>query len=351
MTGGASSFGIDEFQAAQLAIEDAGELEGHAFELVPGNDQGTGDGGATVAEKFVADPTIVAVVGHSFSEPTSSAMPIYASRFIPIMSPSSTRADLSQQGNPSFNRILLSDKSQADLGAAFISENLDAKSVAIIHDGTPYGQGLAEGISDGLRAVGINILVFEAITPGKTDYSEVLTKIAAMKPDAVFYSGYQPEAAVLASQKNVVGLSRVPFISGDGVFGSQFLDLAKSNAEGYYVIHQEDIPSSDNRARFDEAYKAEYGTEAGSLSGYTWLAYDAAMTLIQAVKKVAISSGNTLYIPRKALVEAVRGTKHFAGLTGIITCDTNGDCPTSSPFVVYQIQNGRFVQLPAIYQP
>jgi len=350
MTGDNSAFGIDAYQAAELAVKDAGDFNGRKFEAVQGDDQGTGDGGAAVANKFVADPQIVAVMGHSFSGATSNAMPIYAGKFIPMMGASDTRVDLSQQKNPAFNRLVSTDKFQGDLGATFLSKNLGAKNVAIIHDGTAYGQALAQGVSDDLKAANVNVVAFEAINPGETDYSAVLTKIAALKPDAIYFGGYQPEAAVMAGQKAAAGLKDVPMMSGDGVYGSQFLDLAKDNANGYYVS-QAGAPLSDARTKFDAEYKAAYGKETGSLSGYSWFAWDATNVLIAAIKSVGVVSGDTLYIPRKALMDAVRATKNYQGLTGTVTCDANGECATAPTFVVFQVQKGAFVQLAADFKP
>jgi branched-chain amino acid transport system substrate-binding protein len=349
MTGDNSAFGIDAYQAATMAVKDAGDFEGHAFEVVQGDDQGTGEGGAAVANKFVADPAIVAVMGHSFSGATSNAMPIYANSFIAMMSESATNVDLSAQGNIAFNRLVPTDKIQSVVGADFLSKNLGATKVAVMHDGTTYGQPLAQGVADKLEADGVEVVAFEALNPGETDYSAVLTKIAALSPDAVYFGGYQPEAAVLAGQKGAAGLD-VPFVSGDGVFGTQFLDLAKDNAEGYYVT-QPGAPESDARTKFDEAYTAEFGSAPGSLSGYTWFAYDATTLLIEKIKSVAVVSGDTVYVPRKALIDAVRGTADFKGLTGTVTCDATGECALPSSFLVFQVEQGEFKQLAADYKP
>jgi branched-chain amino acid transport system substrate-binding protein len=349
MTGDNSAFGIDAYQAGSMAVKEAGDFNGRTFGVEQGDDQGTGEGGAAVANKFVADPAIVAIMGHSFSGASSNAMPIYASKFIPMMSESATNVDLSTQGNISFNRLVPTDKVQGLVDANFLAKNLGATKVAIIHDGTTYGQPLAQGVKDNLEAAGVEVVAFEAINPGETDYSAVLTKVAALSPEAVFFGGYQPEAAVLAGQKGAAGLD-VPFVSGDGVFGTQFLDLSKDNGEGYYVT-QPGAPESDARAKFDAAYTAEFGAAPGSLSGYTWFAYDATNLLIEKIKSVAIVAGDTLYIPRKALVDAVRGTKDFKGLTGTVTCDATGECALPSSFLVFQVQKGEFAPLAADYKP
>jgi branched-chain amino acid transport system substrate-binding protein len=352
MTGDNSAFGIDASQGAALALKDAGEFEGHAFELAIEDDQGTGDGGAAAANKLAADPAVVAVVGHSFSGATNNAMPIYAEANIPMMSPSATRVDLSTLGNAAFNRVIATDKIQGAVATNFIMTNLGKTKVAILHDGTPYGQGIAEVVRDNVTAGGGEVVAFEALTPGETDYSAVLNKIAAASPEAVFFGGYQPEAAVLANQKAAANLGEVPFVSGDGVAGSDFLNAAGDNAEGYYVTNGAPPAESDARAAFDAAYLAEYGTEAGTLSGYTWHGYDAAAILIAAIEKIAVVGGDgNLYIDRAALVAEVRGTADFPGITATITCDENGECGSSANFAVFVAKGGAFEQLAADYKP
>jgi len=77
MTGDNAQFGVDISQGAKIALQDAGDIQGFKLELAVQDDGGTPEGGAAVANKFVSDPTIVAVAGHIFSGATDAAMPIY----------------------------------------------------------------------------------------------------------------------------------------------------------------------------------------------------------------------------------------------------------------------------------
>ncbi len=98
MTGGNASYGIDISQGATIAMSDAGDIEGWTFALDAQDDGGSAEGGAAVANKFAADPTIVAVAGHIFSGATSAAMPIYEKVGIPMLSPSATLPSLTTLG-------------------------------------------------------------------------------------------------------------------------------------------------------------------------------------------------------------------------------------------------------------
>ena len=344
MTGDNAAFGQDISQAAILAVSDAGQFEGFSFELVAEDDGGTAEGGAAVANKFVADPTIVAIAGHIFSGATAAAMPIYEAANIPMMSPSATNPPLTQSGSKVFNRCVFTDAAQGKFAATYLFNKLGVKKLAIMHDGQAYGQGLAAVVQTEFTALGGTVVAFQAITPGESDYSATLADIASKSPEALFYGGYTAEGVVIVNQMKQSGLGGVTFFGDDGTFGQDFLDRTGANGEGAYSTSL--IPAaSDAKAAFDAAYLAAYGQPAGKLSPYTWTAYDSAAVLIKAIKSVAVLSGGKLYIPRAALVEVVRNTKGYQGLSGEISCDATGECSASGP--VFQInQGGKWVEAP-----
>ena len=123
MTGGNASFGIDISQGGTVAAKDAGTWNGVTFELVAEDDGGIAEGGAAVANKFVADPAVVAVAGHIFSGATAAAMPIYEEAGIPMLSPSASNPPLTDQGSKVFNRIVFTDQTQPILPPSTFSRN------------------------------------------------------------------------------------------------------------------------------------------------------------------------------------------------------------------------------------
>ncbi len=101
--------------------------------------------------------------------------------------------------------------------------------------------------------------------------------------------------------------------------------------------------ASDAVTKFNETYQADFGAAAGSLSPYTWNAYDSAAVLVAAIKSVAFKGEDgSLYVPRGALVDAVRGTKDFQGLSGVLACDATGECNASGP-IFYIVKDGKWV--------
>ena len=331
MTGDNAQFGVDISQGAMIAIADGGDVEGFKFELVVEDDGGTPEGGASVANKLVSDPTIVAVAGHIFSGATDAAIPIYEKVGIPMMSPSATNPDLTAKGSKVFNRVAFTDTAQGKFAAEYLFNTLGFTKIAVMHDGQAYGQGLAAVVEARFKELGGEVVASEAVTPGETDYTAPLSAVAAKGPQAVYYGGYVQEAVVLVNQMGQSGLNDVVFFGCDSTYGADFITRSGANAEGSYSVALIP-PASPERTKFDEAYKAQFGAEAGSLSPYTWNAYDAASALVSAIKAVAFKGDDgALYVPRTAVTNAVRGLKDFKGLTGTLTCDAAGECNSTGP--------------------
>ena len=262
-----------------------------------------------------------------------------------MMSPSATNPDLTKQGSKVFNRLVFTDAFQGKSAAEYIYNTLKFTKLAIMHDGQAYGQGLAQVVNDTFTQLGGTVVAFQAITPGESDYSAVLADIASKKPQAIFFGGYTAEAVVVVNQLKQSGLTGVVFFGDDGTFGQDFLDRTGVNGEGAYATSL--IPAaSDAKTKFDAAYKTAYGTDAGKLSPYTWTAYDASAVLIKVIKDVAVlgDDGN-LYIPRSALVAAVRGIKDYQGIAGVVSCDATGECASSSP-VFNVVKDGKWSEAP-----
>lgn len=212
-----------------------------------------------------------------------------------------------------------------------------------MHDGATYGKGLATVVQTHFTELGGTVVAFTAITPGQADYSAPLAAVAAKKPQALFYGGYVAEGVVIANQMKQSGLSGVILFSDDGIYGADFISRAKANAEGAYATAPGGH-TSDAKTKFDAAYLAAYGQPPGKLSPYSWNAYNSAAVLIHVIEQVAVkgSDGN-LYVPRGALVDAVRHISGYQGLAGTVTCDPTGECSGTGP-IFFVVKNGQWVE-------
>lgn len=342
MTGDYASFGVDISRGAQIALDNHPEVKGFKVEFLVEDTQGTPEQGAAVANKFAADPQMVAIVGHVFSGSTEAAIPIYEKAGIVMVSPSATNPTLTQLGSKIFNRVVFHDNTQGQFAAKYIYDTLGVRKIATMHDGGAYGQGLAAVLGEEFQKLGGEVLGTQAITPGETDYSAPLAAVAALDPELVYFGGYDTDAAVLVSQMAGAGLQNVIFFGCDGTYGTNYLNLAGKAAEGTYSTYVP-IPESDKFEEFKAVYKEKFGEEQGKLSPYSPHGHDSMAVILAALDKVAVlQSDGSLAIPRQKLAATVRATKDFPGLTGNLTCSEVGECAAATiQFMV--VKDGEWV--------
>ncbi len=346
MAGDYAAYGIDISQGAQIAFDDFTSTTGWTIELVTEDGQGSAEGGAAAATLLASDPAVVAVAGPTFSDECEAGLPIYFAARIPMLSASCTRATLTEGSQDVFNRIPFTDDIQGAFAAKYLYEKLGVMNLAVMHDGGAYGKGLAETVAKEFAALGGTVVTTEAVVQGETDFTPVLTAVGALSPDAIFFGGYYPEAAVIVTNMEVAGLGDALFFSDDGIYGESFVELAGNAAEGSYAGAS--VTPEENAARlaFDNAYMAAYGDAPGALTTFTWHGYDIGAALLSVVDSVAIlgEDGN-LYIPREAMVAGVRALSGFMGFTGEITCNSMGECNALGP-TFFVVEDGAWVPAP-----
>jgi branched-chain amino acid transport system substrate-binding protein len=207
---------------------------------------------------------------------------------------------------------------------------LGVKKAATIHDGSPYAEGLANVFADVFSRLGGagSITAKEAIAPTDTDMRPVLTKIAAGKPDLIYYPIFIAAGGFVTRQaKEVSGLANVKLMGADGIFSPDFWKAAGDAAKGMYHTSPDLSPAALGPGYKIVLDKHQKRYNEKPLAPFHPHAYDAAMIIFAAIEKVGKkdSAGN-LYIGRKALRDALFATKGYKGLTGTLNCNEFGDC-------------------------
>jgi branched-chain amino acid transport system substrate-binding protein len=288
----------------------------------------------------VSDPQVVAVVGPICSGPTVAASTVFEDARLVMVSPSATAVEVTSRGLDVVNRVAPLDSVQGVYDATYMYKILGARKLAALHDNDTYGIGIAQAVADEFERLGGEVVAFEGINTDDQDYRPVLTPLAALEPDVIFFGGYVQQAVLLAPQKNDVGLEDTIFFGPDGIKGPDFIDGAGAAAEGVYASFPPELQYADFDARFQEMFDlTEYK------GPYHYHAADAFGMIAAAIDKVSeVDADGNLVIDREALITAVRNTKDYEGLIGVLTCADNGDCgPTV--FAIYQVQDGKFVQI------
>lgn len=340
LTGPQAQLGKDNDNGARLAIDESNEtgvvLGGKKvkFVLVSEDDQADPKTATIVAQKLV-DAQVKGVIGHLNSGASIPASKIYSDAGIPQISPSATAIAYTAQGFKTAFRVMTNDRQQGKVLGEYAAKKLGAKKIAIIDDRTAYGQGLADEVEAAAKASGATVVAREYTSDKATDFNAILTVIKGKQPDVVFYAGMYPQGVPMVKQMRSLGL-KATFMGGDGVQTSDFVSLAAADAEGV-VASSPGLPleSMPGGKAFKEKFNAKYGV----IQTYAPYAYDAAQTMIEAMKKADSAE------PVKYLAELPRLQR--AGVTGNISFDERGDI-RGGAITLYKVKNGKWEVLETI---
>ncbi len=332
MTGDQSKMGVDLRNSVELAVaewNEKGGVLGKKIVLLPADDQADPKQAVSIANKLI-NQKAVALVGHWNSSCSIPASKYYQDANIVMISPATTNPQLTLQGFKNVFRVCGTDDQQGKVAAEFVLKTIRPKKIAIIHDKTAYGQGLADYFK---RALGdrVQVVYYGGIIQRDPDYKAVLTTIKQSNPELYFFGGIYPEAGRLVRQAKEIGMN-IPMITGDGVYDPTFINIAGTSAEGTYVTFGAEPAGLPSAKSFMEKYKAKYG-DPGPYSIY---AYDAANIILTAIAETRNTDGSKVaeYISKTI----------FHGAFGDISFDKNGDV-TKAPYVIWQVKDGKFVEI------
>jgi branched-chain amino acid transport system substrate-binding protein len=276
---------------------------------------------------------VVAVIGHLNSGQTLAAMELYQDMPLVVITPTASEQSLSQRGYDNFFRVNASDDVQAAVDARFLVEELGAQRVAVLHNDTEYGQGLAASLVQELDARGAQAVAQIEVTEGQGTYAAEIPQVAAAEPDAIFYAGYEIEAPYLRYELVQAGLD-MPMLASDGAFLAATIDEAAGTAEGMYVSAFAPSPRQAADPRWIEAYQVvEYrDPDTYSVNGYV-----AMQVLAQGIRKAgSLNAGQ--------IASALRNHSGLTTLIDSLRYQPNGDL-VDPQIWIYRVVEGEFQQV------
>lgn len=348
ISGPVTFLGVPNQRAIESAVDDYGPIGGHDVTIGTGlDDTCSSEGGQAAAQTIVADEQVVGVIGTSCSSAAVAAMPLISAAGMVMISSSNTSPALTSDlagtagtdYSPGYYRTAHNDLFQGQAVAKFLYNDLGYRTVAAIHDGTSYTQGLAQAMADAFTALGGTVTTFVGVNVGDTDMAPVLSEIAQTPPEALYFPIFQPEGDFLIQQfGSIAGLENTQLVGADGVLTSTFLALPES--EGLYFSGPNlnfGENASDHTGVTATAFLAAYNTEHGEAPSAAFWAhsYDATTMLLTAIEEVAVElDDGSLFIDRQALRDALQ-TATFSGMTGRLICDDFGDCGSQEIQIVH----------------
>lgn len=332
ITGNQAQYGEDMRKGAELALEQLNAskaIPDATLSLQVEDSKGDPQEAANVAQKFVSEGDITAVIGDFSSTASLAAAPIYQRAGVIMITPVASHPDITKTGNYIFRDTPIAS---SECGAVTSwAKELGFKKVAVIGRNDDYGRAYGQIFRQQAEAYGATVVGEEYIAGDTQDLKPLITGMRARQPQAVFLALFQVEAALLFRQSREMNFHPT-FMSGAGLFNPQLLTLARSAANGMLLVSTY-FPDSDRPEvkAFVAAFKAKYNVVPSKFSAHT---YDSVGMVVNAIK----TAGST---DRAKVRDALAATKDYKGVTGNISFDKNRE--VTYPLLRLTIQDEKFV--------
>lgn len=339
ITGEYAAFGEQLKRGAEMAVKDInakGGVLGRKLALSIGDDACDPKQAVSVANQM-ANNGVLFVDGHYCSSASIPASAVYADNGILQITPASTNPaytdDAAKKGWNNVFRVCGRDDEQGRVAGHYILEHYKGKPVAILHDKSTYGKGLADQTKAAINAGGMKEAMYEATNADDKDYSALISKMKEKHIALIYLGGYHPEAGLLVRQAHEQGLM-APLLAGDALATDQFWTITGAAGEGSlmtFAPEPRNLPSA-------KAVVAEFRKQGYEPEGYTLYTYAAMQVYAQAV---ALAKSDKLDDVSKAM-----HANKFDTVIGRLGFDKKGDV-VGPDYVVYRWHDGKRIELPS----
>lgn len=324
LTGTMAWFGEQHERGVATAVaelNEAGGLLGQAIEVIVVDDYCDGEQGVAAARKLIAT-RVVFVAGHLCSGAAIPASGLYQEAAIIMIAPTATNPKLTEQGFRNVFRVVNRDTEQARMAGDYLAEHWAGAKIGILHDGTVYGQDLADATRRQLNEHGVKEALFGQITPGQSEYAAAVSALEEAGIEVLFYGGYTAEAALIARHAHEREYN-LQLLGSDNLNSEYFQRVAGPGAEGVRFVSMADPRRHEAAAPTvaklrDEGYEPE---------GFTLYGYAVVQVWAQAVQQAGTFEAG-------AVGDALRRNQ-FDTVLGRLGFDDKGDVTGIDSFIWY----------------
>ena len=337
ITGSNAALGEQMTRGAKMAVADInakGGVLGKKLNLILADDA-CDPKQAVAAANDVVGKKVVFVAGHYCSSSSIPASAVYNEAGILQMTPASTNPaltdDAAKKGWNNVFRACGRDDVQGGVAGKYLAEHFKSKNVAIVHDKTAYGKGIADETKKAMNAAGLKETMYEGITQGDKDFSALISKMKQANIDVVYFGGYQTEAGLIVRQARDQGL-RAQLIGADALVTEEFWKITGAAGEGTLMT----FPPDPRNVPAAKAVVDKFMAEGYNPEGYTLYTYAAIQAFAAAAEKAKSVKLDDL---SKALKSMTVDT-----VIGPLSWDKKGDV-TDPKYVFYIWKAGKYAEM------
>ena len=329
ITGPNAAFGAQLKNGAEQAAADInakGGINGQKIELVFGDDVSDPKQGVSVANKMVGDG-VKFIMGHFNSGVTIPASEVYAENGVLMITPSATNPKITERGLWNAFRTCGRDDQQGEVAGKYIASALKGKKLAIVHDKTTYGKGLADETQKAANKEGVKEVLYEGVNTGEKDFSALVSKIKAAGAEIVYWGGLHTEGGLIVRQMRDQGVTAT-MMSGDGITSDEFASIGGDGVQGTLMTFPPDPRKRPEAAAVVKAFEAKkFNPEAYTLYSYA------------ALEVIAGAAAEAKSLDPKKIAETIKNGKAWPTVIGGLAYDKKGDI-TRPDYVMYTWKKG-----------
>jgi len=346
LTGDIPKVGEMSKQAGEMLkadINGAGGLDvggkKYMLEFVYEDNEAKAESAVTTALKLIEKDEVLAMIGPNSSKQAVPAGQVANDNETVMITPWSTNPATTLD-RPWVFRAAFLDPFQGPVAVNYAVKTFGAKNAAVLYDlENDYSKGLAEIFRDEFeKKMGAGtVLAFESHGTKDQDFSAQLTKIIATKPDFIFVPDNYNQVALIVPQARKLGY-KGEFMGSDSWGSAELMTLCGDDCKGLsFSTHYAAAGATGATKEFIDRFKAKYGQTPDDVAALTW---DATRVVLQGIQNAGSLSGK-LKRDRKAIRDGIAAITTFAGITGNMKFDEQGD-PIKCAVVVKISQTGQF---------
>jgi branched-chain amino acid transport system substrate-binding protein len=267
----------------------------------------------TLAERIVADPAYVGVVGPMGSSEAFANAPVFDAAGLLQVSPCASHPDLCERGFRTFHRLVANERVQGLELAKIARRHLGASRVAVIHDLDAFGTSVADNFTHAFEDLGGTVVARLGFAASSVDPVSVAGEMAATDAEVFLFAVHAHEGGLVSAAARDAAVT-VPFLGTDGLKTSFFLGGGDGRGEAYHTHTGADMRRLPSAREFRERYVARFPED----STYSPEAYDAAMLVVEAITRSTTPD-------RAGVLRAFESIDRFDGITGPISFTDAGE--------------------------
>jgi branched-chain amino acid transport system substrate-binding protein len=332
LTGPYAWVGEPHLAGTELAIADLnakGGVLGEPLQLSVADDGCNAELAPLAAEKLVSEAVAVAF-GATCSGAAIPASKVYRRAGILMIEAGATNPKLTEAGDGAVFRLVGRDDLQGTMGGDYLADRWGSSNIAIVHDTSAFGKGLAEEVKKRLNERGVSEVLFTTYAPGAMDYSDLLDQLSGASIEVLYVGGYSPEAGLIIRQARDRKYG-VQLVAGDALSTGEFWLVAGPAGEGTLFTSFSD-PTQEPRAAEVMARVQARLQQANARALYS---YAAVQLWAQAVEKTGTTDA--------ARLADILRREEFDTVLGTIGFDAKGDVTGFDPFVWFVWTDGKWV--------